>query len=177
MQAFWQGGYNATSTAILSEKTRLNPGSLYNAFHSKEALFLEVIDHYAQGRIARLEALFDSASSPLSGLRQLFQLLAREVSQRGSGNTCLLINTVLEMSRHHAPVQDRVNGHLATVEALIKKMLQRAQDQGELGPDKDAGALAAYLICSIWGLRVLAGTAPSLKKASAIVSQILLNLD
>lgn len=173
MQAFWEKGYNTTSVAALAEKTRLNPGSLYNAFQSKEALFLEAIDHYGESGVRQLAVFLSGTQSALSGLRQLFHQLALDAFKGGRECTCFLVNTVLEVSRHQPAVRECVNKHLAAVEMLIRDALQLAQAQGELDANKDASALASFLICNIWGLRVLGGTAPSREKAMAIVSQTL----
>ena len=50
---FWERGFCETSMSQLVDATRLQPGSLYAAFRSKEGLFLEALDHYA--------ALYDKA--------------------------------------------------------------------------------------------------------------------
>ena len=177
MQAFWEKGYNATSIAVLSETTQLNPGSLYNTFQSKEAIFLEAIDHYGETGVRQMAAFLSSSQSALSGLRQLFHQWALDAHKGGPECTCFLVNTVLEVSRHHPAVRENVNKHLAAVETLIRETLQLAQAQGELDANKDVNALASFLICNIWGLRVLGGTLPSYKKAMAIVSQTLSVLD
>jgi TetR/AcrR family transcriptional repressor of nem operon len=70
-------------------------------------------------------------------------------------------------------VQKRVNRHLDTLEALIRRALEAAQANGELSPDKDPKGLAAFLMCNIWGLRVLGGTAPTRKRTQAVVRQLL----
>src|SRR5882724_123285 len=43
---FWRWGYEGTSIAALVEAMGITPPSLYTAFGSKEALFLEAVDRY-----------------------------------------------------------------------------------------------------------------------------------
>ncbi|MEJ2060541.1 MAG: TetR family transcriptional regulator [Gammaproteobacteria bacterium] len=177
MQAFWDQGYCATSMADLVEATHLKPGSLYAAFQSKEGLFLASLDHYATQSAARVKKALAEAASPLAGLRGYFRQLAEEVEHPGARRSCLLVNTVLELSRQNPAVQERVNRHLGTIEGLFRDSLEAAQAKGELAPDKDPAALAAFLMTTLWGLRVLTGTAPTQKRAQAIVTQLLSVLD
>jgi TetR/AcrR family transcriptional repressor of nem operon len=177
MQAFWDHGYRATSMADLVEATELKPGSLYAAFRSKEGLFLAALDHYAQHSVARLEQALTGARSPLQGIRGYFRQLAKDVATHHGRRGCLLVNTVLELSRQDDVVRKRVNQHLGTIEALLRRTLEVAQARGELAADRDPAALATFLLSNIWGLRVLAGTAPARTRTEAVVNQVLAVLD
>jgi TetR/AcrR family transcriptional repressor of nem operon len=177
MRAFWDHGYGATSLADLVEVTDLNPGSLYGAFQSKEGLFLAALDHYGERSAARIERSLAEADSPLAGVRAYFQRLGEDAANPRARRSCLLVNTVLELARQNKAVQTRVKRHLDTLEALFRRALEAAQANGELSPDKDPKALATFLMCNIWGLRVLGGTAPTPKRARAVVRQLLALLD
>lgn len=177
MRAFWDHGYGATSLADLVEVTDLNPGSLYGAFRSKEGLFLEALDHYGAHSTARLERMLAEASSPLAGIRTYFRQLAEDAANPRAKRSCLLVNTVLELARQNKAVQTRVKRHLDTLETVFRRALEAAQASGELSPDKDPKALAAFLMCNIWGLRVLGGTAPTPKRTQAVARQLLAVLD
>jgi len=173
MLAFWDHGYQGTSMADLVEATDLNPGSIYAAFQSKQGLFLAVLDHYAEQGVQRMRRSLAEAKSPLQGIRQYLRQLADDVAGAKGRGSCLLINTVLELSRHNATVQERVNQHLKVVEDLFRQALKDAQACGELSPAKDPGELSAFLMTNIWGLRVLAGTAPSVSRTRAVVKQLM----
>jgi len=177
MRAFWDHGYGATSLTDLVEVTDLNPGSLYAAFESKESLFLAALDHYGERSVARVERTLAEAESPLAGIRDYLLQLGEDAASPRARRSCLLVNTVLEQARQNRTVQKRVNRHLDTIEALFRHALETAQANGELSPDKDPGALAAFLMCNIWGLRVLGGTAPTPERVRAVVSQLLALLD
>src|ERR1700733_184874 len=47
MLVFWRKGFTATSMNDLCDAMRIRSPSLYAAFGSKEALFLEAVDRYA----------------------------------------------------------------------------------------------------------------------------------
>lgn len=176
-QAFWHEGYHATGMAELGNVTDLNPGSLYAAFDSKRELFLASLDYYGKRSVARLEKALVTQASPLSALRNFFQKLARETAGDKGRDSCFLVNSVMEVARHDAEVQDRINVHFRQIEGLLRHCLKQAQACGELRADKDPNALAAFLLNNIWGFRVLGGTAPSAKRTRDIVRLVLSVLD
>jgi TetR/AcrR family transcriptional repressor of nem operon len=177
MQAFWDHGYGATSLADLVEVTDLHPGSLYAAFQSKEGLFLAALDHYGKDSAVRVEQTLAEANSPLEGVRAYLQQLAEDAANPRAKRSCLLVNSVLELGRHNKTVQKRVTHHLDTIEGLFRGALEAAQANGVLSADKDPAALAAFVMCNIWGLRVLGGTAPTPERTEAVVRQVLALLD
>jgi TetR/AcrR family transcriptional repressor of nem operon len=177
MQAFWDHGYGSTSMADLVEVTDLHPGSLYAAFRSKQGLFLAAVDQYGESSAARVERSLAEADSPLEGIRGLLRQLAEDAASPLGERSCLLVNTVLELARQNKTVRKRVTRHLDTLEGLFRRALEAAQANGELSADKDPMALAAFLMCNIWGLRVLGGTAPTPERTEAVVEQLLTLLD
>jgi len=173
MHAFWDQGYCATSMSQLVHATGLNPGSIYAAFKSKEGIFLAALDHYGEASVERIRRSINSADNPLDGIRSYFRQLAATAADPGAKRSCFLVNTVLELANQNDKVQQRINHHFAAIEACFAEALTAAYDAGELPPDKDPAALAAFLIASIWGLRVLGATNPSTARADAVVTQVL----
>lgn len=176
-QAFWDEGYCATSMTRLVAATRLNPGSLYAAFGSKAGLFSEALDHYGARSAARIEQDLAAADSPLAGIRRYLDELAATVAEPQARRGCLLVNTVLELAHRDAPLRAQLNRHFDAIEGLFRRALEAAQARGELAPGKDPSALASFLMTSIWGLRVLAGTGPAPARARAVVAQVLQALE
>ena len=173
MRAFWNQGYHATSMAHLADLTELGSGSIYAAFQSKEGLFLATLDHYGERSVASIEQALSASESPLEAIRTYFKKLARETAKPQAQRGCFLVNTVLELARLNPTVQERLNHHFTNIEVLFRDALDSAQARGELAPDKDPASLAAFLMTSIWGLRVLAGTGTQSTRAKAVVSQLL----
>lgn len=170
---FWEHGYCATSISQLVEATRLQPGSLYAAFESKEGLFLAALDHYAQQSLARLQAALAEAADPLQGITGFFEQLVVDAADNAHPHGCLLVNTVLEVGRHNPTVQLRVKAHLAQIESVFVAALEAAQARGMLAADKQPAVLAKFLMTTIWGLRVLGGTGADARDALLVVRQAL----
>ncbi|WP_421189171.1 TetR/AcrR family transcriptional regulator [Aeromonas enteropelogenes] len=172
LDAFWDTGFSNTGIAALVEKMGLKPSSLYGAFSSKEGLFIEVLQRYSAKSLAQIRALLASEDSPLAGVRALLDAVAREAIACEAHRGCLLVNTLLEVGRHHDTIQAAVSAHLAEVEQLVTQALQQAQAQGELAPDRDVAATAALLMTMLWGLRVLGRTHPDPAKVQTVLAQM-----
>ena len=170
---FWEHGYRATSISQLVEATRLQPGSLYAAFESKEGLFLAALDHYAKQSLERLQAALAEAADPLQGITGFFEQLAVDGADNAHPHGCLLVNTVLEVGRHNPTVQLRVKAHLAQIESVFVAALEAAQARGMLAADRQPAVLAKFLMTTIWGLRVLGGTGADARDALLVVRQAL----
>jgi len=176
-EAFWDHGYGATSISQLVEATKLQPGSLYAAFDSKQGLFLAALDFYATRSLQRLRGALDGAADPLQGIHRFFGQLVRASAESKRPRGCLLVNTVLEVGRHDPEVQARVKAHLAEVESVFVAALEKAQVQGLLAADRSPKSLARFLMITIWGLRVLSGVDADAKQARLVVEQALSVLD
>ena len=169
---FWDHGYCATSISQLVDATRLQPGSLYAAFESKQGLFLAVLDHYAGRTLQRLERQLARATDPLRGVDAFFAELAGQggdARRRG----CLLVNSALEVGRSDPAIQAHVSHHLAAIEQRLCAALERAQTDGLLAADASPAVLARFLMTTIWGLRVLGSTGADARTMKQVVAQAL----
>lgn len=177
MQAFWNQGYCATSMAKLTQTTELKPGSLYAAFKSKEGLFLAALDHYGERSVHKIRQTLFSADTPLGGVRVFFRQLSADATESEARRSCFLVNTVLEVAGRNRQVRERVNHHLDAIEVLFRQALEAARERGELAPDKDPEALAAFIMTNIWGLRVLLVGGADPQRVRLVVDQLLGLLD
>ena len=176
METFWRRGYSMTSIPNLVEATKLNPGSIYAAFNSKEGLFLETLNIYGQRSLNTLQQTIAEADSPLTGIKNFFTALASKCTD-DEPRGCLLVNTLLELSSHNPTIQAQANKHLKAIEAELYNALKEAQKTGELPKSADPKALSKYLMVNIWGLRVLAKTKPNMQDTKLVLEQILASLN
>lgn len=157
MHTFWQKGYSQTSIPNLVSATKLNPGSIYAAFDSKEGLFLESMEFYGNRSLANLKNYINDAETPATGIENFFRALIAKTEDKNDMG-CLVVNTLLEMSSHNATIQAHANKHLNAIETELCKALEKAKAADELIPHVEPTTLAKYLMVNIWGLRVLAKT-------------------
>ncbi|MGU3299262.1 TetR/AcrR family transcriptional regulator [Aeromonas hydrophila] len=172
LASFWNTGFSNTGIAMLVDKMGLKPSSLYGAFSSKEGLFIEVLKRYSSKSLMQIEQILESVNSPLDGVRELLNTVARDATASELHPGCLLVNTLLEVGRHHPLIQQAASTHLAEVELRIADSIRKAQIAGELAADRDPEAISAMLMTMIWGLRVLGRTNPSVAKVNKVLAQM-----
>ena len=79
MELFWEKGYEATSVDDLVARLGIGRGSLYAAFGSKHALYLQALDRYRCEHMAgAFAALDDPTASLRPTLRRFFAALVAE---------------------------------------------------------------------------------------------------
>ena len=172
-EVFWQRGYTGTSVSDLVQATGLQPGSLYAAFGSKKGVFLEVLKAYQADSAGRLEDSLRQTDSPLEAIEGFFERLVDETLEDSRHRGCLMVNAMLEYSRHDADVQGQLVGGLHRMEALFGRALRRAGEQGELDPRLDVDATAAFLVNNLWGIRVMCRGRPSRDAVEGVVRTVL----
>jgi len=172
-QSFWEKGFSATSMSDLVDATGLKPGSLYGAFHSKEALFLDAIDYYGNRSVAVVGDILNNASTPIEGVRVCIIRIGKELTSHDKDHGCFLVNSAMELSGRNPLVKQHVKRHMDSIETLFKNALSEAKKAGELSPDKDPKSLAAFLMAGIWGLRVMGETDPMSNRVDAVVKTII----
>ena len=158
MHLFWDRGYCNTSLQQLSAGMDMRPGSLYGAFRNKRALFLEALQLYFERSSKVFDERLNSQPSALEGLRYFFARLVDDLAQDDTGRGCLMINTAAELADQDEEIRALLDGMFARHEQKLFDTLQQAQCEGDLAADKDARALARFLLMTIRGLRVYSQT-------------------
>ena len=152
---FWEKGFHATSMRNLQETIDMRPGSIYASFGSKEGLFKETLQHYANESLALLKQFEDAHVSPLEALREFLSSVVISQSQAPS-NMCMLVKTISELTDDNAELLAEAQQLLGNVEAAFAKLFAQAQANGELDSSKDPKRLASLLQIQIMGLRAYA---------------------
>lgn len=155
MTLFWRQGYHATSLKDLEATLSMKPGSIYAAFHSKEALFRATLDRYGARMTSELQALVEQSPSPLEALRDHLIGLADLSPCDRPSTACMLVKSLLEVSRE-GELRMVIEEHLDRVESVIAEAFEAAQRKGELRPDCDPVRLARRMQTYIFGLKVQA---------------------
>jgi len=155
MQVFWHKGYEATSMEDLLTAMDLNRGSLYDTFGDKRQLFLKVMDRYCQGFVGEKFSLLNQPGPALSILHRFIHEMMEGALSDPQRRGCLIANTVMELAPHEKDIAGKTSQILKMGEDAFFKVLTRAKEQGELGPDKDPRALARFLVTMMQGTIVM----------------------
>jgi TetR/AcrR family transcriptional repressor of nem operon len=173
MLAFWDKGYHATSLADLIEVTGLKPGSIYAAFESKEAFFMTALDHYGKQGAAAVQRMLIESPSHMQGVRRFVHAISEDSIDPESKRSCFLVNTVIELARQNEAARKTARCHLEAIEEHIRHALELAREEGEISSEADPETVAAFIMCSVWGMRVLGGLLPSSEKMGLVTDYLL----
>ena len=153
MKVFWQAGYADTSMQDLVEHMGINRFSIYEAFGSKHALFVEALEHYQSKLVWPSFAALESRDSSLADIRRFFDgLLEMSKSERADWG-CLLCNTAAELSEDSEAVES-VSRYIERATRAFARALSNAKKRGELPPEFKVRPYARYLVGVILGFSV-----------------------
>ena len=156
MHLFWQKGFLATSMNDLCEAMGIRSPSLYAAFKSKEALYLEAFDHYARSRGDTVWAALSQDGRARDAIVRLLQLNADAVLASGDKPAGCMVSlggvgdTWPEAVAHVAPQLRR-----DCLDAL-KTRLSTAVAEGELPASTDVDRLGRFYIGMMQAMAVQA---------------------
>ncbi|MET8340081.1 TetR/AcrR family transcriptional regulator [Streptosporangium canum] len=160
MRAFWENGYEATSTRDLCEVVGLDRSSIYNAFKSKHELFTRVLTRYIDSTTAaQLEILEDRERSAAERIRALFaEIIEVESANRrdGRGRGCLTVNTTVELAGRDPEIARLLDRDMARRLESLKAVIAAGRRDGDITSPRDPDSLARFLNAVIAGIRVAA---------------------
>ncbi|MFF3775367.1 TetR/AcrR family transcriptional regulator [Streptomyces sp. NPDC002232] len=157
-------GFAETSTEQLCEAAGVRRSSLYNAFTSKDELFVRALQHYVATTGARQSTILtDDELTGAERLRTLVDVVVDEELQaanRGHAAGCMVVQSLMnpdlrERDERVARILDR---DLRARLSLLSGAIRAGQIDGSIaaGVDPDDGAVLASTVIS--GLRVTAQT-------------------
>lgn len=160
LQQFWTRGYEATSVRDLEAAAGIGMASLYNAFGGKRSLFCAALERYSEQQTRACLSDIEKLSSPSERIRSFVERVIEAALQDPQRRGCLVINTAIELAPHDPEIGAIVAGYLAEVEAFFRRNLEAAMAAGEASPEASPEDGARSLSTLMFGLRVLARTAP-----------------
>ncbi|KAA9165868.1 TetR/AcrR family transcriptional regulator [Amycolatopsis acidicola] len=171
MDVFWANGYSGTTPQRLVEALGIGRGSLYNAFDSKHALYERALRRYYERETVRLIEVLDGTGPARERLRKALDLVVRAALEDSRG--CLMTNAAVELGEHDEIVKHLVRRTFERQEAAFRSTVEEGRRSGEIAADADAGALAAFFLTTINGIRVLAKADPSPERLGALAETAL----
>lgn len=169
---FWRKGVRGTSLSDIARDAGVQRGSLYNAFGSKEALFLCAYERYASEYLTSLQKVL--GSGPLRArLTAFFDLTIRNFRSGSPPRGCPTTRGLMELGSAEGEGLDENARQafadlVARVTDLVQEALSEGAKHGEFNGDPASAAL--HIATVTRGLAVLErafGDEPQLRKIAA----------
>ena len=157
MQVVHERGFGGASVRDIVQAAGVPQGSFTNHFTSKEAFGLEVIDlYFANACELMRRTLRNDELPPLQRLRAFIDDGNDTADEAGVKNGCLFGNFTAEANDCGEAIRQRVVEAFAEVQASLAYCLRAAVKAGEIAASIDCDELAAFILASVQGARLLA---------------------
>ncbi|MCA0013400.1 TetR/AcrR family transcriptional regulator [Mesorhizobium sp. B292B1B] len=170
MEVFWAKGYEGTSISDLTRAMGINSPSLYAAFGSKEALFLEATEFYTQAEGTDIWTALDEAPTARKAIEDFLRQTARAYSQTDRPQGCLITLGALHQDSSRGAICDDLRRRRAENHAALQRRLERGVAEGELPGSFDCGAAATFFATVQHGMSIQARDGASLGALMATVN-------
>lgn len=177
MQVFWAKGYKATSLQDLLQAMNLSKSSFYQTFFSKHQLFQQSINHYRDYMTRDMLNSLQQAESGRKFIEENFRSIAAEAHEPPGQLGCFVMNSANEFAQQDPVIADLVARGIVQFERVFLAAVKRAQVEGDIAAEKNAQALARYLVSSRSGLKTIAKAGASQKSLKEVIAIVLSALD
>ncbi|MFN3398055.1 MAG: TetR/AcrR family transcriptional regulator [Sulfurimicrobium sp.] len=177
MHLFWSKGYKHTSMQDLLAVMNLSKSSLYQAFGGKQRLFLRCLARYTDQFAGRLYQGLAVAPSGRRFIEEFLHSVLDDAAGTLVPRGCLVMNTACEFAQREPDIARDVALSVGRFRGALQAAVERAQHEGDIAPDKDSRALAAFLVSSMSGLKVQAKAGTETETLKGIIEMVLKALD
>lgn len=172
LKLFWTKGYHATSLKDLELALDMRPGSIYAAFGSKENIFIEALNLYAESSRTLLEASLSSAPSKVVGLANYIRNFGCADTETAPSRACMLMKTVLETPDDDPVLRQSAERLIREAEAGYTDVFRDAQSNGELPANAKPDRLASWLMTQVFGLGAYAQRSDTTERLQLLTEDI-----
>jgi AcrR family transcriptional regulator len=168
---FHEQGYNATGIATILREAKVNSGSLYHFFPSKEALLVGVLERYVEMlRPCVTDHAEAATDDPVGRVFALLAFYRQGLEMTGCAMGCPIGNLALELADDHAEIRGLIDQNFRNWIAVVKGWLDAAGDR--LPPSVDRAGLAQFVLTVMEGGIMQARAAQTVEPFDASVAQL-----
>jgi len=147
---FHAQGYGATGLAQILRESKVNSGSLYHYFKSKEDLLVGVLELYRDNIWPMLlQPVFDRHADPLDRVFALLDAYREQLLTSDFRSSCPIGNLALEISEFQPRARELVEINFEQWRTVVRDCLFDAADRFEAGTDLDR--LANFVLTTMEG--------------------------
>jgi AcrR family transcriptional regulator len=148
---FNQHGYAGSSLADIMAATGLQKGGIYRHFESKEQLALEALDYALEVMGARFAAAVQGRPHALDRLHAIVGVFAASATDPPVPGGCPVMNAGIENDDGNPALRERARSAMDGLRALVRRVVERGRERGEVRDGVDGDALASLLISTLEG--------------------------
>lgn len=145
MGVFWELGFEAADTETLSAKMGMTKPSIYNAFGSKEELFLKSLKRYGETFSTAPSIALLASKTPSDGLRAFFVTIVKNVSGCKHPSGCLFACVGMPAAERMPNVAAVLKNTADSNQERIQQLFASEIAKSNLGPDFNVSAAMALM--------------------------------
>lgn len=177
MEAFWELGYEATSTADLEQRMGIGRSSFYAAFGSKDALYAEAMDTYIRDLRVRVIERLRAEGPALQVLEDFFLGIAKRGVPNGEPlRCCMVVRASVSGGKQTPEIRARIDKAIGELDDAFHDLLRRARREGALGETCKLRDTARFLTTTFQALNVAALAGRSRRELREIIRNALATL-
>jgi len=176
MNEIWRSGFEACSVKAISEKLEITRSSFYNAFGSREALFIEALELYFTQSPDKALAMVDDNASILKVLTQVFKEVCRVRASDPEARGCMAVNCIAELVGVDETLGPVLKKAILDRLDRLEYLLDQAVANGEIENKGDSREKALAVQNLFVGLNVMAKVVRSEDDLWAVAKQTLKGL-
>ena len=154
---FSESGYDKTGVAKICRTAGISKGAFYHHFASKQALFLELLNHWLEGLDAEILRIRAEASDVPTALTRIAAMV-RQVFEIGQGKLPMFL-AFLNQAAHDKAIWSATISHYRRYQSIFAEIIKGGVEEGSIA-DIDPDTAAKTLVSLGVGL-VLQGTLDS----------------
>lgn len=156
-EQFWRNGVRGTSLSDIAREAKVQRGSLYNAYGSKQALFLTAYERYARDYLSSLQKALDSGTFR-QRLTAFFELTIKNFRSGTPPRGCPTTRGLMELGSDDGEglgedARRAFADLLTRITALVHDVLAAGAKRGEFQGAPEIAA--AHIVTVTRGLAVL----------------------
>jgi TetR/AcrR family transcriptional regulator, transcriptional repressor for nem operon len=168
---FWERGFAGTSMADLLDHAKVNSGSFYHFFESKEALLREVLQGYLHAlRPMVVDPAFATTDEPVERIFAILAGYRERILMTDSKYGCPLGRLALEIDPENRPAHKLITENFQGWIGAVRECVDALRDR--LPEETDPEALATYVLAVMEGGVMLSRSYGSVEPFDRSVSQL-----
>jgi TetR/AcrR family transcriptional repressor of nem operon len=153
---FMTKGYEGATVQDLVDATGLHPGSLYNSFGNKQAIFRAAIDRFDATSPFNLLLAQAETAPPGEAIRRLLGGVVDPEAEEHKVAGCLITYASAEVGAADTALADRLNQSFQLMEDRLCRLIERGQACGDFASRRNPRDLARFLLSTVQGIQVMA---------------------